>query len=282
MLLHMDSSPFEEKFMVKGVGIFDRLGEFAIEKTTASGERATLYNEVEGKLQEIDRVAKESLTNWVREPSSFFGKLKNKVRSLFHKIPTGKIESGEDLEGIKRVERHLKNGAISIGNTLHSFGDKIEEVKGKRSAGAPYDFSSVTLEEKEKLKEKASLIKTVVKVALTAGAVLLFGGVVLPFALGPLLISLPEIVALFVVTGCSLSSVAGVAAIVAASICKDAKPVVEHEAKTNEEFQQFVSKFVQNGEKDSFNLNNEDLQEVKLLEIYRRWKESTEEALAKL
>lgn len=261
---------------------FERIEQFNKDLPNAPISKKKAFTDAQKKLREIDQVANQSINSWIDKPRSLGGRIKNKIRSFFHLVP--KTEK-KDLSKLawkknwaKKIIGWMGNKAIWVGNGIHGVGDKIAKTPGKTSATNSFDFDSVTQAEKDTLEKKANVFKTIAKVVVIAGGILLMGGAVAPLALGAFLITLPETLALSIIIGFSALGVVGVAAVVANPILKSRKPVIEHESKTNKEYQEFLNKFVQS-DTGSYNLQKKDLQDAKLLQIFKTWKKDTEDTL---
>lgn len=212
-----------------------------------------------------------------------------KQRFPLHHATNGKIVEArkkalEDLRGWTKPEglmNKFKKGFHSFTNLFRKTKKEFAPVQGDK----PYLFSDATGPEKEKLESKSKMFKTLAKVILIIGALLVGVGVLGPLALIPLFFVIPETFALGMIIGGTIAGVAGVASMVVNPILKNNYAVREHRAKTDKDFQQFINQFLQGPDKPdeigiNFKIKEEDITDQRLHKIYLDWKNSMDEALS--
>lgn len=146
-------------------------------------------------------------------------------------------------------------------------------VQPKVSAAKPYDFPPVGDAERETLETKASFHRTVAKVMIIAGAILLFTGILGPFALMPLLLSLGKGAAATTVMVHTGVGTLGVAGLLSSIFFNTSESVRRGRAKTDPDFSFFVDRVIQHKQRVSHNVMEEDLNDKAVHNTYLDWKE---------
>lgn len=191
----------------------------------------------------------------------------------------------DSLEGWKATPRGTFGGVRKMFNSfLKVIRIRKNDLDPKDQAANSYQFQVVGDEEKEGLKKRAGLYKTLAKVALVVGVVLLCVGIFGPLGIIPLLFALPEAAALSVIIGSTAIGVVGAVSLIANPILKNSRAIREERVKTDEDFKEFINTFVQGSGLPKkhgidFKLKEEDLMDSKLHKIFLTWKEAIDTVL---
>lgn len=253
---HAECCKFEE-----GLGYIPREGKIFKKNHVASNN-----------IQKINHQALESINSWKETPDSLPERIKHKFSNLLKKAPDCEEADIDDASWWKKPPMWL-------GRQVHRLGTRIASPP-KESAAVPYEFNRLSDDEMKALEKKANFIRIVANTVLVASVILIIIGVAAPFALVPLLVTLPPLLAGALIAGCTIGGVAGVAGVIGYSLIIDHKAVNEYEAEKDEGFHRFVNEFVQDGRKGDFNVKKSDIQNGKLYKIYQEWKGALENELS--
>lgn len=240
---------------------FDKIDQFQIEnlrlglgKTPEQvKESYPTHSNVNIRIDQAKRKALDSLEEWQKTPRGTFGGLKKKLN------PVGNF--------FRRMFRR-----------------PTTTVAPKAAAATPHKFEKISDGEKQDLEKKANLHKTLAKVLLIVGAILLGIGIFGPVVALPFLFIIPEVIVITIIATGTMTGLIGTASMVAYPFLKNSKAIKEHRAKTDLDFQKFVERFVQ-AAKDpdgkgkggiGFNVKLEDLNDTKLHQIYLDWKKDVD------
>lgn len=155
---------------------------------------------------------------------------------------------------------------------------KKEADPPKVSAATPYDFPALSGSDKEAVESKASFHKTVAKVMMIAGTILLFAGIIGPLALLPLLLSLGETAAAWAVMTLTGVGTLGTGLAVASLFFGNTESIRIQRAKTDPNFRIFVERIVQHKRGANLNIAEEDLKDKALHNAFIAWREGSKAA----
>lgn len=214
-----------------------------------------LSMKIQKLIDQTTKSTEKAVQDWKETPSGFFGPLKKKLVWL------------TQFGAIEPFLRLIKVRANSL--------------KPKESAAEPYEFKTISDEEKKKLIKKAKVLKVMALVTLIAGSTLIAGGLLLPLIGSMILIKLSLTTALVTIVSLSLISGLGCFTFFAYPQLINASPSKRCRIHTDPTFQPFIKLFVEFNKEKKFNISEKDLMDSKLHQIYLNWNASMKKIFTK-
>lgn len=207
-----------------------------------------LSNKIQKLIEQTTNIAEKSIQEWKATPEGLLGSLKQKLLS------------------------YTQYGAVEP--YLRLLGVQQNKVKPKESAATPYEFKTITDDERKKLIKKAKILKIMAIVTLVAGGALISCGLLFMLGGGLLLMHFSLMTALITIISLSAISVLGSTTILIYPLLLQSGPAKRCRIHTDSTFQWFIKLYVESKKDNIFNISEKNINDSNLHKVYSRWNES--------
>jgi len=160
-------------------------------------------------------------------------------------------------------------------STLQPWIEKLP--KDKQDYRYKYRFKIISDTERQALQKKSSLHRTIAKVLLVVGVVLMLGSLIVPYAMLPVLLSLSLTATKLVTFGSVGAGALGTALALSTIWVSNTEAIRMHRAKTDPDFQFFVDRVVQR----RIYIAEANILDKELHKAFLAWKQSVDELFSK-